>query len=75
MSVLSDLQTAKAGIAAVLAEVCASPKPTYSVGGQNVDWAGYVVTLTNQMEKLNELISQEGVSDGQPFEYRSQAVS
>ncbi len=69
-SVLSNLQVAKANVAAILAQITADPKPSYSIDGQSVSWESYFSMLTGKLEALNKLIQVEGG----PFEQRTQAL-
>lgn len=43
------------------------PRPTYSLDGENYDWAGYLQTLTDAMAKINDLIQRESL----PYVVRS----
>jgi hypothetical protein len=70
MAVLDDLNTTKANVAAILAQITADPKPSYSIDGQSVSWESYFSMLTDRLEKLNHLIQIEGG----PFEQRTQAL-
>lgn len=67
MAVIDDLNTAKAGYAARLAEISASPKPTYGLDGKNVSWTEYQKFLTDQIAAITKLINAEA-----PYEVRSQ---
>jgi hypothetical protein len=67
---LQLLQTTKAQVLTVLAEITACPKPSYSIDGQSVSWSDYVAMLTKQVETLNELINQES-----PYILTSTAVT
>jgi hypothetical protein len=71
MAVIDDLNTAKANVAAILAQITADPKPTYSIDGQSVSWESYFSMLSDKLEKLNQLIQVEGG----PFERQTQALS
>ncbi len=63
MAYIDDLITARDNFAAKLAEVSASPKPTYSIDGQSVSWTEYYKFLSEQVQSLNGQIN-----DGEPFE-------
>ena len=63
---LTNLETARDQIAALIVEITAEKKPSYSVDGQSVSWESYLATLTNQLSTLNALIGQ-----GAPFEHES----
>jgi hypothetical protein len=69
-SVLTNLQAAKANVAAILAQITADPKPSYSIDGQSVSWESYFSMLTGKLEALNKLIQVEGG----PFEQKTQAL-
>jgi hypothetical protein len=71
MAVIDDLTTAKANIAAILAQITADPKPSYSIDGQSVSWESYFSMLSDKLEKLNQLIQVEGG----PFEQQMQALA
>ena len=49
--------------AETLAEILASPKPSYNVHGQNYSWTEYAAMLNTQIAESNKLLSQE-----EPFE-------
>jgi hypothetical protein len=70
MAVIDSLTATKANVAAILAEMTANPKPSYSIDGQSVRWESYFATLTDKIEKLNQLIQIEGG----PFEQQTQAL-
>lgn len=65
-----NLTTAANNIAATLASISASPKPTYSVDGQTVSWSEYFQMLTMQISVLRR---QAQEADG-PFEVRTIGV-
>lgn len=50
-----NIATIRSNILAALAESTVNPKPTYAIGGQNVDWNGYRTSLMQQLQDLNEL--------------------
>lgn len=60
MAVIDTLTTAKANIANLIAQITASPAPTYSLDGQSVSWESYLSMLLDKLEKLNQLIQVEG---------------
>ncbi|MGE3804156.1 MAG: hypothetical protein AB7K24_05740 [Gemmataceae bacterium] len=70
MAAADDLQTTYDQLAANLAEITASPKPTYSIDGQKVSWAEYHRLLTDQLKAVRELIA----ADSGPYEFRTQAL-
>lgn len=67
-----NLATTRDQIAERLVEITASPKPSYNVNGQAVSWTEYFRTLTEQLDKLNELIA---TGDGTPVEVLSQGYT
>jgi hypothetical protein len=66
---LENLVTTRDQVAANLAAITASPKPTYSIDGQSVSWESLFNSYTTQLAKLNELIS-----NAEPFEVRSTGI-
>lgn len=71
MAYLDSLTASQANIAATLASITASPKPSYSIDGQSISWTEYHAMLVAQLKELNLLIA---IADG-PFEYVTQGVS
>ena len=67
---LENLEVARDNIAKLLADITASPKPSYSVDGQSVSWESYVSMLATNLEKINQLI----IVAGGPYEAVTQAV-
>jgi hypothetical protein len=74
MSYLTSLTDARDKAAARLAEALASPKPSYMVNGQSVQWSAYCNMLTETIGRLNRLIA-EGDVDGTPVEIVSQGYT
>jgi hypothetical protein len=70
-TVLENLETAKTNIAARIAEITASPKPSYAVDGKSVSWESYLATLVNQLEALDRAI----IDEGGPYEATTQALT
>jgi hypothetical protein len=68
---LDNLTAAYNNVAANLAAITASPKPTYSLDGETYDWNQYFQLLTQQMLTLEEAIQRAAG----PFEIRTQALS
>lgn len=67
---VEQIQTVKSQTLALLAEVTAAPKPSYSIDGQQVSWGDY----------LSQLQATIGWCDAkltgyEPFEERSQGYS
>lgn len=67
MAYIDDLTTARDNFAAQLAEISASPKPTYSVDGQQVSWTEHYKFISEQIDKLNLQIAAAS-----PFEIQTQ---
>lgn len=63
-----NLETARNNIAAIIAQITASPKPNYSVDGESISWADYLRTLTEQLREIDKL------ADG-PYEVRSRVIT
>ena len=60
MSDLSTLQSIKSNILERMAEMTASPKPSYKTAtGQSVDWNGYMRELRAQLRDVNALLVAE----------------
>jgi len=58
-------------VAARLAEITASPKPSYTENGRTFNWTEYQRFLVDQMTTLKELlVSAEG-----PYELESRGVT
>lgn len=45
------------------------PKPTYSVGGKNVDWNGYLSMMLKAIKDAEDAILAAGGDGGFPEEY------
>ncbi len=71
MAVVDDLMTAKANVAALIAQVTASPAPSYSVNGVSVSAESYLAMLVQRAKDLNDLIQVEGG----PLEVVTQGVT
>lgn len=67
---LENLTTARDQIAANLVEITASPKPSYDIDGQRVEWTDYFKALTDQLARMNELLN-----GAEPFEEVSQGYT
>lgn len=59
MADLDDLKATKSLAITNLKTALTSPKPTYSVDGQRVEWTEYTDMLRRQISGLNELIAAE----------------
>ena len=53
-----------------IAEITATPKPNYSIDGQQVAWADYLRQLQATVDWCNERLADLG-----PFEIRTRGVS
>jgi hypothetical protein len=53
-----------------IAEITASPKPSYTIDHQSVSWADYLVRLQATVDWC-----ERKAAGGQPFEIRSQGMS
>ena len=71
MSILSDLQTARAQIATQIKDITLSPKPTYSIDGQTVKWTEHLKELRAALRALDEDIQNE---EG-PFEETTRVIA
>lgn len=67
---LANLKTTRDNMAARLAEITASPKPTYSIDGESYSWESYQSMLAQQLASLNQLIAAQ-----EPFLIRSRGRS
>lgn len=65
-TVYENLITAKAAIATEIATISAILGPTYSKDGQSFDKIGYLKSLQEQLQTINDSLAQE-----QPYEIRS----
>jgi hypothetical protein len=67
---IEQLTTIKSQTLALIAEITAQPKPTYSIDGQTVSWAGYLAQLRSTVRWCEEQLARE-----MPTEVRSQGYS
>jgi hypothetical protein len=67
---IEQLETIRANTLAQLVEIRESPKPSYSLDGQQVSWTEYVRSLQETIEWCD--IKLAGY---QPFETRSQGMT
>jgi hypothetical protein len=58
-----NIALARDRAAETLAEILASPKPTYSIHGQSYTWTDYATMLREQIAECNKLLAQ-----AEPFE-------
>lgn len=57
MASIDDLKTARDNVAARIKEITASPKPSYEIDGQSVDWNDYLKTLLGALKDIDEAIT------------------
>ena len=69
-SYAENLVIIRDNVAARLAEITASPKPSYSVEGQSFSWTEYQSMLFKQLESANTAIA---AAEG-PFEIMSEGI-
>lgn len=55
---------------AQLEQLRASPKPSYSIDGQNVSWTEYAASLQQTIDWCDSKLA-----DYEPFEFKSEATS
>ena len=67
---LENLQTAYEQVCANLVTITASPKPTYNIDGQLVEWTEYMKMLTDQLEALTAAINAQN-----PYEVHHQGYT
>ena len=67
---LENLQTAYEQVCANLVTITASPKPTYNIDGQLVEWTEYMKMLTEQLEALTAAINAQN-----PYEVHHQGFT
>ena len=67
---LEQIRTIKSQTLAIIAELTASPKPTYYVDGQTVSWNDYLARLQATVDWCERKLAGE-----EPFEIRSQGIT
>jgi len=67
---LEQIRTIKSQALAVMADVTANPKPSYSIDGQSVSWSDYLATLQATVDWCEQKLSGE-----EPFEVHSQGIT
>jgi hypothetical protein len=65
-----QLRTIKAQALALIAELTAQPKPTYTVDGQEVAWGDYLARLRATVDWCQQKLAGE-----EPFEVHSQGTT
>lgn len=53
------LKTIRSQTLALIAEITANPKPSYSIDGQSVDWSDYLEHLRQTVDWCDRMIRQE----------------
>ncbi len=66
MADVDTLKTIKTQVLALLEDLTANPKPTYTIDGQTISWMAYQRMLFGQLEAINKQIAAE-----EPFEVHS----
>jgi hypothetical protein len=67
---IEQIETIRTQTLAQLVELRASPKPSYSVDGQQVSWTEYVRSLQETIEWCDGKLAGY-----RPFEFRSQGMT
>ena len=55
---------------ALIAQITAEPKPTYTIDGQTIAWSEYLKQLTETVDWCNEKLAGE-----EPFEFQSRGYT
>ncbi len=66
-----NIDAALDNVAVLMRDMTASPKPTYQVGGKQVQWGEYLQML---LEQQDALYRARQLADG-PFEVRSRGLA
>ena len=67
---LEQIRTIKSQTLAIIAELTASPKPTYYIDGQTVSWSDYLARLEATVDWCERKLAGQ-----EPFEIRSQGMT
>ena len=67
---LEQLQTIKTQTLAMIAQLTASPKPTYWLDGQSVSWGDYLARLQATLDWC-----ERKLAGAEPFEIQSQGMT
>jgi len=67
---IEQLQTIKSQTLALIAEITASPKPSYRIDGQSVSWANYLTRLRATADWCERKLAGQ-----EPFEIHSRGTS
>ena len=65
-----QLETIKTRTLALIAEVTADPKPSYTIDGQSVSWGAYLARLQATVDWCDRKLAGQ-----EPFEIRSQGTT
>lgn len=65
-----QIKTIKAQTLAVIVQITATPKPTYSIDGQSVSWGQYLEQLQKTVAWCDEQLQAD-----EPFEIHSQGYT
>ena len=66
-----QLATIKTQTLAIIVTITASPKPTYNIDGQEVEWAEYLA----QLQSTIAWVDKQAVQAGGPYEVHSQGYT
>ncbi len=64
-----QLKTIQSRTLAIIAQITAEPKPSYSLDGQTVSWAEYLAKLRDTVDWCGRKLAGQ-----QPFEIRSRGI-
>lgn len=64
------IQTIKAQALAMIAQLTASPKPSYSLDGQTLSWSDYLIRLQETVDWC-----ERKLAGAEPFEIQSQGLT
>jgi hypothetical protein len=67
---LEQLQAIRTQTLSRIAEITASPKPSYSLDGQSVSWGDYLAKLRSTVDWCERKLAGE-----EPFEVRSRGIT
>lgn len=71
MDPLANVNQAIVNVTALIAQVTASPQPTYNLDGESIPWESYLAMLIDKLEKLQEA----SIFLSGPYQLISQGVS
>ena len=67
---LEQLRTIRSQALAIIAEITASPKPSYALDGQSVSWGDYLAKLRSTVDWCERKLAGE-----EPFEIHSRGTT